>query len=126
MVDVTVHAPMSLKKYPYDRHIVPFCLATRATYDAQGEETKWVLRKEWPEWAPSKYSEDKTILLEDQTTPDLEYNHKQCMETLEGRDEWALEADIFQVRAAEKAKEKKVNEKERWRRRRWRRWRGPR
>ena len=37
----------------------------------------------------------------------------ESMETLEGRDEWALEADIFQVRAAEKAnKEKKVNEKE--------------
>ena len=85
VVDVTVHAPMSLKKYPYDRHIVPFCLATRATYDAQGEETKWVLRKEWPEWAPFKWSEDKTILLEDQTTPDLEYNHKQCFAYLEGK-----------------------------------------
>ena len=44
-----------------------------------------MLRKEWPEWAPFKWSEDKTILLEDQTTPDLEYNHKQCFAYLEGK-----------------------------------------
>ena len=78
VVNVTVHAPMSLQKYPYDRHIVPFCLATRATIDAQGEWTKWELCKKWPDWAPNKHREDKTILSETQTTPDLEYDHKRC------------------------------------------------
>ena len=78
VVNVTVHAPMSLKRYPYDRHIVPFCLATRVTIDAQGQETKWKLSKKCPDWAPNKYHEDGTILSESQTTPDLEYNHKRC------------------------------------------------
>ena len=87
VVNVTVHAPMSLQKYPYDRHIVPFCLATRATNDGQGKdkkETKWKLRKEWPEWAPSKFSEDETILSENQTVKDLEYHHKRCFVYLGG------------------------------------------
>ena len=84
MVNVTVHAPMSLKRYPYDRHIVPFCLATRATKDANGKwKNKWELSKEWPEWAPDDYDEDKTMLSESQTTPDLEYRHKQCFVYLE-------------------------------------------
>ena len=77
VVNVTVHAPMKLEKYPYDRHVIPFCLATRATKDADGTLTKWKLSKEWPKWAPADYSEDKTMLLESQTTPDLEYDHKQ-------------------------------------------------
>ena len=74
---------MSLEKYPYDRHIVPFCLATRATIDAQGEWTKWVLCKEWPKWAPAEWPEDKTILSE--TTKDLEYGHKRCFAYLTGK-----------------------------------------
>ena len=49
----------------------------------------------------------------DFSSPPVLCTMNESMETLEGRDEWALEADIFQVRAAEKAnKEKKVNEKE--------------
>ena len=55
---VTVHAPMSLQRYPYDRHVVPFCVGTRATKDAYGTLTKWELSKEWPEWAPATYDED--------------------------------------------------------------------
>jgi hypothetical protein len=82
---VTVHAPMSLKRYPYDRHVVPFCVGTRATKDAYGTLTKWELSKEWPKWAPATYDEDKTMLLEDQTTPDLEYDHKQCFAYLGGK-----------------------------------------
>ena len=82
---VTVHAPMSLKRYPYDRHVVPFCVGTRATKDADGTLNKWELSKEWPEWAPATYEEDKTMLLEDQTTPDLEYDHKQCFAYLGGK-----------------------------------------
>ena len=78
VMNVAVHAPMSLKRYPYDRHIVPFCLATRVTIDEQGQETKWTLSKKCPDWAPNKYHEDGTILSESQTTPDLEYNHKRC------------------------------------------------
>ena len=85
-MNVTVYAPMSLQKYPYDRHIVPFCLATRATNDGHGEDkkvTKWELCKEWPEWAPFKYPEDKAILSETQATKDLEYDHEQCYVYLE-------------------------------------------
>ena len=85
MVNVTVNAPMSLQKYPYDRHIVPFCLDSRVTIDAQGKKTKWKLCKEWPKWAPAKWSEDKMILSEQQTTPDLEYNHKRCFAYLDGK-----------------------------------------
>ena len=69
---------MSLQRYPYDRHVIPFCLATRATKEADGTLTKWKLCKEWPEWAPAKYGEDKAILSEDQTMKDLEYRHKRC------------------------------------------------
>ena len=78
MVNVTVHAPMSLQRYPYDRHVVPFCLDSRVTIDAQGKKIKWKLCKEWPKWAPTKWPEDKMILSEQQTTPDLEYSHKRC------------------------------------------------
>ena len=84
VVDVTVHAPMSLKKYPYDRHIVPFCLATRGTKGADGTVNKWNLSKDCPDWAPATYHEDETILSEKQTTPDLEYDHKQCFAYLDG------------------------------------------
>ena len=78
VVDVTVHAPMRLEMYPYDRHVIPFCLATRATKEADGTLTKWKLCEEWPKWAPAKYGEDKAILSEDQTMKDLEYRHKRC------------------------------------------------
>ena len=78
MVDVIVHAPMDLNWYPYDRHVVPFCLGVRAT-----KETRWKLCKKWPEWAPFKYSEDKTMLSQKQTLPDHEYNHQQCSAYLE-------------------------------------------
>ena len=78
-MNVTVHAPMRLERYPYDRHVVPFCLGTRRSKNAEGEwKNNWKLSKEWPKWAPADYSEDKTMLLESQTTPDLEYSHKQC------------------------------------------------
>ena len=83
VVNVTVHAPMRLEQYPYDRHAVPFCLATRATRDADGTVHRWTLCKKWPEWAPAKYREDKMILSQRQTTPDLEYDHKQCFAYLE-------------------------------------------
>ena len=36
----------------------------------------------------------------------------ESIETLEGRDEWALEADIFQVRAKKANKEEKKKRKE--------------
>ena len=78
VVNVTVHAPMDLNMYPYDRHIVPFCLGVRAT-----KETEWKPSKEWPEWAPFKWDEDKTMLSQEQNLPDLEYNHKQCFAYLE-------------------------------------------
>ena len=84
VVNVTVHAPMKLEQYPYDRHIVPFCVGTRGTRDADGTLNKWKLCDEWPEWAHAKYPEDKTMLLESQTTPDLEYDHKQCFAYLDG------------------------------------------
>ena len=78
VMNVTVHAPMRLERYPYDRHVVPFCLGTRRSKNAEGEwKNNWKLSKEWPKWAPADYSEDKTMLLESQTTPDLEYDHKQ-------------------------------------------------
>ena len=85
VVNVTVHAPMRLEQYPYDRHVVPFCLATRATRDADGTVHRWKLCKKWPDWAPAKYREDKMILSQRQTTPDLEYDHKQCFAYLEGK-----------------------------------------
>ena len=85
MVNVTVHAPMSLEQYPYDRHVIPFCLATRATKDADGTLTKWKLCEKWPEWAPYHYDEDKTMLSQTQTTLDLEYNHKRCFAYLDGK-----------------------------------------
>ena len=83
VMNVTVHAPMGLRRYPYDRHIVPFCLGTRATKDTDGTLHKWKLSKEWPKWAPAKYPEDKAILSETQATEDLEYEHKQCFVYLE-------------------------------------------
>eukprot|EP00321_Phaeocystis_globosa_P006633 CAMPEP_0118830536 /NCGR_PEP_ID=MMETSP1162-20130426/27731_1 /TAXON_ID=33656 /ORGANISM="Phaeocystis Sp, Strain CCMP2710" /LENGTH=476 /DNA_ID=CAMNT_0006761877 /DNA_START=20 /DNA_END=1450 /DNA_ORIENTATION=+ len=82
---VTVHVPMRLERYPYDRHVVPFCLGTRATNEAGGVVRKWKLSKEWPDWAPSQYPEDKFLLLASQTTPDLEYDHKQCFVYREGK-----------------------------------------
>jgi hypothetical protein len=82
---VTVHAPMSLKRYPYDRHVVPFCVGTRATNDADGTLHKWKLSEKWPEWAPARWSEDQAMLLESQTMPDLEYDHKQCIAYLDGK-----------------------------------------
>ena len=85
VVNVTVHAPMDMNWYPYDRHIVPFALGTRATKDAEGIVHKWQLPEKWPDWAPAKYSEDKMILSQRQTLPDLEYNHQQCFVYLEGR-----------------------------------------
>ena len=88
MVNVTVHAPMSLKRYPYDRHIVPFCLAPRATNDADGiwhRDQVEPVCEEWPDWAPVDYSEDKMMLSESQTTPDLEYDHKRCFAYLDGK-----------------------------------------
>ena len=84
VVDVTVHAPMDLNWYPFDRQIVPFCVSTRATKDTDGKLTRWKLPDKCPDWAPNKYSEDKTMLSESQTTPDLEYHHKQCFAYLEG------------------------------------------
>ena len=78
VVDVTVHAPMRLEQYPFDRHVVPFCLGTRAT-----KVHMWKLCKEFPDWAPYQYREDKMILSQNQTTPDLEYDHKQCFAYLE-------------------------------------------
>ena len=76
---VTVRVPMQLERYPYDRHVVSFCLGTRALMkDADGTKRKWELCKEWPDWAPSKFPEDKKLLLASQTTPDLEYDHKRC------------------------------------------------
>ena len=85
VVNVMVHAPMRLEQYPYDRHVIPFCLATRATKDADGTLTKWKLCKKRPEWAPAHYDEDKAMLSQRQTTPDLEYNHKQCFAYLDGK-----------------------------------------
>ena len=70
---------------PYDRHVIPFCLATRAYKDADGTLTKWKLCEEWPKWAPAKYGEDKAILSEDQTMKDLEYRHKRCFAYLAGK-----------------------------------------
>ena len=84
VMKVTIRVPMNLNMYPYDRHIVPFCLATRGTMDAAGTWSKWVLCKEWPKWAPAKYPGDKTTLSEEQM-PDLEYDHKRCFVYLEGR-----------------------------------------
>ena len=83
MVNVTVHAPMRLEQYPYDRHVIPFCLATRAT-KVHMKVHKWKLCKECPDWAPYQYREDKMILSQNQTTPDLEYDHKQCFAYLDG------------------------------------------
>ena len=80
-----VHAPMRLEQYPYDRHVIPFCLATRATKDADGTLTRWKLCEKWPEWAPYHYDEDKTMLSQTQTTPDLEYKHKRCFAYLDGK-----------------------------------------
>ena len=86
VVNVTVHAPMrGLWTLPYDRHVIPFCLATRATKDADGTLIKWKLCEEWPKWAPAKYPEDKAMISQTQTTPDLEYNHKQCFAYLDGK-----------------------------------------
>ena len=58
---------------------------SRVTIDAQGKKIKWKLCKEWPKWAPTKWPEDKMILSEQQTTPDLEYSHKRCFAYLDGK-----------------------------------------
>ena len=86
VVKVTVQTPLRLERYPYDRHVVPFVLDTRASKnDADGTKRKWELSKEWPDWAPADYSEDKWLVLQSQTTPDLEYDHKQCFAYLDGK-----------------------------------------
>ena len=46
------------------------------------------------------------------SSPPVLSNMGESMETLEGRDEWALEADIFSMREESPNEEKKVNEKE--------------
>ena len=73
VADVTVYAPMNLTMYPFDRHVVPFCVETKSS-----DTVKWTLCKKWPDWAPKRYDEDKVMLAQMQTTPDLEYNHKRC------------------------------------------------
>ena len=45
-------------------------------------------------------------------SPPVLSNMGESIETLEGRDEWALEADIFQVRAKKANKEEKKKRKE--------------
>ena len=45
-------------------------------------------------------------------SPPVLSNMGESIETLEGRDEWALEADIFSMREESPNEEKKVNEKE--------------
>ena len=46
------------------------------------------------------------------SSPPILCTVSESMETLEGRDEWALEADIFSMREESPNEEKKVNEKE--------------
>ena len=85
VVKVTVQTPLRLERYPYDRHVVPFVLDTRASKNADGTSTRWELSKKWPDWAPDDYPEDKRLVLQSQTTPDLEYDHKQCFAYLDGK-----------------------------------------
>ena len=90
VVNVTVRIPMDLYMYPFDRHIVPFILGTNrpghSTEGAQGKLIRWKLCDECPYWAPTKYSEDKTLLSEAQSTEvDLEYDHKRCFVYQEGK-----------------------------------------
>ena len=61
------------EQFPYDRHIIPFQLETRAWRTTTGEREKWNLLKEVPAWAEPKYPEDKTIVNEGLTTVDLEF-----------------------------------------------------
>jgi len=84
-MNITVHAPMQLMQFPYDRHVVPFCLATRDTKDTKGTLTRWKLSEKRPEWIPANCPEDRAMLSESQTTPDLEYDHKRCFAYLQGK-----------------------------------------
>jgi hypothetical protein len=76
-LNVTVCAPMRLHAFPYDRHVIPFYMATRAWKD-RGVKHQWLPCMEWPEWAPNEYSEDKVMLSEKQSLTDTEFQHKQC------------------------------------------------
>ena len=72
--NVSVHAFSDnfSDSFPYDRHIIPFQIETRAWKTADGVREGWTLLKEVPDWAPKKYDEDKTIITEGMTTADLE------------------------------------------------------
>ena len=83
VVKVEVHAPMDLHMYPFDRHIVPFCLNTRE--GKLGKQSMWMLPSKCPRWVPAEHAEDKLILSQKQTMPDLEYEHKRCFAYLEGK-----------------------------------------
>ena len=77
VVNVTVHAPMFLREYPYDRHVIPFCLGTRTSKNADGEwKNQRRLCEERPDWAPAHCPTDMTML--SRTTPDFEYDYKNC------------------------------------------------
>jgi len=62
--EVTVYSPFALHQYPFDRHVIPFRLATRSWRDEDKVKHHWQLCAETPEWAQCKFSEDKSVISE--------------------------------------------------------------
>ena len=66
--EVAIHFSPNLALFPYDKHVVPFELATRSW---NGSEHKWTLCGEEPEWAKNpeikRYKEDNFVVTLDGT-----------------------------------------------------------
>jgi hypothetical protein len=66
---VTIHTPFQMKEFPFDRHLIPLCLATRSWKEKDDENIKhcykWVLLRKKPDWSEeSDFPEDNTIISE--------------------------------------------------------------
>mmetsp|Transcript_17144 Transcript_17144/g.20184 ORF Transcript_17144/g.20184 Transcript_17144/m.20184 type:complete len:424 (-) Transcript_17144:453-1724(-) len=75
-----LHTPFQMQRFPFDRHFIPLCLATRKWKQNVLEETvkyKWVMLRDRPDWAPNDFPEDSTIISENLAwvDPDSEMTH---------------------------------------------------
>jgi len=67
--DVAIHFSPNLARFPYDKHVVPFELATRS-WKSKDSKHRWTLCGEEPDWAKglaNRYKEDNFVVTLDGT-----------------------------------------------------------
>lgn len=74
---LAVTTPLNFKHFPFDRHVVPMQLATRAFLNADGQTLRWVLPPTIPEWAEptAHYDDDRKLLVEKVRRSEGEFQH---------------------------------------------------